>query len=303
VRRLPLVSLLCAALLGLTGCGSDAPAASGAAGDSPAATGGFGVKPDLTIPDGSPPKALDTEVLVQGKGPAVVKGDLLVIDYLGQTWKPKDGKENVFDNTYDRKQKAAFPVGAGTVLKGWDTALLGQRVGSRLLVTVPPDQAYGDKAAGDIPAGSTLVFVLDVVDRFGRDSAASGSPVGSVPAGLPTVRGGTGGGKAPTVDLAGTKPPKDPRAALLIQGDGKPVKGAANVVVQVLDVSWPRGAKVSSTYDSAPTALPADEIGSQLPALGAVLEKATVGSRLLLTLPAAKNRPGNAVVLDVVGTF
>ena len=36
-------------------------------------------------------------------------------------------------------------LGAGQVIKGWDEGLVGQRVGSRLVLVVPPDLAYGKK--------------------------------------------------------------------------------------------------------------------------------------------------------------
>lgn len=55
-------------------------------------------------------------------------------------------------------------MGTGSLIKGWDQALVGQTVGSRLLLVVPPSLGYGDKASGSIPANSTLVFVIDILE-------------------------------------------------------------------------------------------------------------------------------------------
>ena len=55
-------------------------------------------------------------------------------------------------------------IGQGQVIEGWDKGLVGKKVGSRVLLVIPPEQGYKDKAQGaDIPANSTLVFVVDIL--------------------------------------------------------------------------------------------------------------------------------------------
>lgn len=49
----------------------------------------------------------------------------------------------------------------GGVIEGWLEGLKGQKVGSEVLLVVPPSLGYGDQAQGEIPANSTLVFVVD----------------------------------------------------------------------------------------------------------------------------------------------
>ena len=44
--------------------------------------------------------------------------------------------------------------------------MIGQTVGSQVLLVIPPDQAYGDKKQGSIPANSTLVFVVDILAAY-----------------------------------------------------------------------------------------------------------------------------------------
>ena len=43
--------------------------------------------------------------------------------------------------------------------------MIGQTVGSQVLVVIPPKDGYGAKASGQIPASSTLVFVIDVLGK------------------------------------------------------------------------------------------------------------------------------------------
>ena len=56
-------------------------------------------------------------------------------------------------------------IGEDQVIKGWETGLVGQTVGSRVLLVVPPADGYG--TAGDSQAGikgtDTLVFVVDIL--------------------------------------------------------------------------------------------------------------------------------------------
>ncbi|MCI6773963.1 MAG: FKBP-type peptidyl-prolyl cis-trans isomerase, partial [Bifidobacterium pseudolongum] len=54
----------------------------------------------------------------------------------------------------------------GGVIQGWTEGLRGKKVGSQVLLVVPPDLGYGDKEQGEIPANSTLVFVVDILAKY-----------------------------------------------------------------------------------------------------------------------------------------
>ncbi len=114
--------------------------------------------PSLAAAAGDPPTTLVAQPLIQGAGPAVASGQTLVVQYTGWLW---DGTK--FDSSWDRGAPFTVPVGMGAVIKGWDQGLVGQTVGSQVLLVVPPDLGYGNTAQGSIPAGSTLVFVIDVL--------------------------------------------------------------------------------------------------------------------------------------------
>ena len=126
----------------------------------PEASGTFGQKPTLTFPDGGAPADLAVTVLEQGDGATVEAGDDLEVHYLGQTWGGR-----IFDNSYDRGSSISFPIGVGAVIGGWDEGLVGQQVGSRVLLSVPSHLGYGDRGApqAGIKGGDTLVFVVDIV--------------------------------------------------------------------------------------------------------------------------------------------
>jgi len=126
----------------------------------PEASGSFGDKPALTFPASAAPAELAVVVLTRGDGDVVEAGDDLVVNYLGQTW-----GGHIFDNSYDRGSSINFPIGVGAVIGGWDEGLVGQQIGSRVLLSIPPHQGYGPNGmpAAGIKGTDTLVFVVDIV--------------------------------------------------------------------------------------------------------------------------------------------
>lgn len=126
----------------------------------PEVSEGEGGELAIATPEGEPPAELRVEALVEGTGEPVAPGDSVVVDYTGVLW--SDG--TVFDSSRgEGRDPFAFTLGQGQVIPAWDEGLAGVPVGSRVMVVAPPDQAYGDQASESIPAGSTLVFVVDVL--------------------------------------------------------------------------------------------------------------------------------------------
>lgn len=120
-------------------------------------------RPGITIPKGDAPEDLVTSVLKQGDGEVVKDGDYAVLHYTGVTW--ADNK--VFDSSWDRDQASVMQLTAGSVVDGFHQGLVGQKVGSQVLLVIPPSLGYGDQASDTIPAGSTLVFVVDILGLAG----------------------------------------------------------------------------------------------------------------------------------------
>lgn len=117
--------------------------------------------PTITLPEGQPPSELIVQPLIQGDGPVVEQGQQITVHYTGVTW---PGGE-VFDSSWERGSPATFPIGVGQVIQGWDAGLVGQTVGSQVLLVIPPEQGYGEQGQPDagIEGTDTLVFVVDIL--------------------------------------------------------------------------------------------------------------------------------------------
>jgi FKBP-type peptidyl-prolyl cis-trans isomerase len=114
----------------------------------------------FTMPKGrAAPSSLSTAVLITGKGPKVKSGQTIVAQYTGALW----GSGDTFDSSWRHGGATAFQIGTGQVIKGWDQGLVGQPVGSRVLLVIPPSQGYGSEPQNSIPANSTLIFVIDIL--------------------------------------------------------------------------------------------------------------------------------------------
>ncbi len=308
-----LAGLTAAATLLLAGCGSDSsagpssdaspdgsPSASATVkptewtGDSvPNVSSTFGDKPTLTFTSAPAPETLQRKVLSEGTGPEVKSGQLLAVDYLGQVYGGK-----VFDNSYDRNQAAAFGIGLGQVIVGWDNTLIGMKAGSRVLISVPPAQGYG--ASGQPDAGitgtDTLVFVIDIISSFGKDVAgqADAQKVADAPAGI-TVGGDLG--KVPTVEVAdGTAKPTKTVTTVLAKGSGAPLPDGL-AVFQYVAVDW-TNTPVESTWTTTPAGAPVSKDGKS--GIFDTLVGTPIGSRVLLQLPAGSNGGPYAVVVDII---
>jgi peptidylprolyl isomerase len=119
------------------------------------------VKPLIPKPTGSPPRRLQKEDLVKGKGRPAKAGDTVTVNYVGVTFSTGDE----FDASWDRGQPFDVPLGAGKVIPGWDRGLLGIRKGGRRILTIPPELAYGpDGYPPTIGPNETLVFVVDALE-------------------------------------------------------------------------------------------------------------------------------------------
>jgi peptidylprolyl isomerase len=122
--------------------------------------------------DNTPPSVglLSQETLKTGDGDAVKSGDTLKVRYLGQLW--PDGA--IFDSDYDDKKPAQLPL--ANVIQGWQQGLVGKTVGSRVVLAIPSDLAYGPSGSsqGDvaIPPDADLIFVIDIVGIVKPDKGA-----------------------------------------------------------------------------------------------------------------------------------
>jgi FKBP-type peptidyl-prolyl cis-trans isomerase FkpA len=132
-----------------------------------AACGGGGGQTSVTPPVPAAPAVttLQSTVLKPGDGAAVAAGQTAVMQYTGWLYEAsaKDNKGKQFDSSVGR-EAFKFPLGTGSVIKGWDQGVLGMKIGESRRLVIPPDLAYGDRGAGGvIPPGATLVFDVELV--------------------------------------------------------------------------------------------------------------------------------------------
>ncbi|MCF3121334.1 FKBP-type peptidyl-prolyl cis-trans isomerase [Streptomyces arenae] len=301
MRRRSLLLAVPAGLLTLAGCGddkadkaksktSDSPSNSPSApptakivdGPLPEITKGtkFGEKPTVAKGPGKASSDLAVKTLIEGKGKEVVKGDYLQADYLGQIW----ATAKVFDNSYDRGNPTVFPIGVGQVIPGWDQALVGKKIDSRVELAIPPKMGYGEegnKQAG-IKGSDTLVFVVDIVDTFNAKSSAKGKEVAQSNKDLPKVGTNTDG-KAPSIDVPKTDAPKKLVASYVLEGDGDVVKETDSLLCQYKGVLWADGKEFDSSYKSGQLAQ--FQLAQVVKGWAQGLTGKKVGSRVLIVIP------------------
>lgn len=273
-------------------------------------TGAFGVAPKVNVPATAAPKALTEQTLISGTGAKVSAGDTLIANYVGETW---GAKPHVFDSSFSRGEPAGFVIGKGRVIPGWDKTLVGKRLGSRMLLTIPPADGYG--AGGNSQAGitgtDTLVFVVDLVADYKPNASAPGVVASDVPAtGWPKITNVPG--KRPTItSVAGVKAPSSPESKLLVKGSGAKIDTSKTLVLQLVQTDVASGNQTHATWGSAPQLVPAANVLQVLDAL----KGQSVGARAVALLPATPAQAGTAtsaaqpaspaeiLVVDVVGQF
>lgn len=95
----------------------------------------------------------------RGKGSLAKAGQTVKVHYTGRL---TDG--TVFDSSVERGEPIEFVLGEGKVIRGWDEGIAMMRKGGKALLVIPFDLAYGQRAVGNIPAFSPLVFEVELVD-------------------------------------------------------------------------------------------------------------------------------------------
>ncbi|MGW3641697.1 FKBP-type peptidyl-prolyl cis-trans isomerase [Streptomyces sp. NPDC005143] len=282
MRRL--AALLVVPLLLLTAaCGGDGKGSDSASKNGfPAITAGakFGEKPTLSKGQGDPPKELKTQVISEGDGAKLKNGDAIQVNYLGQAW----DSTKPFDNSFDRKQPFDLTLGAGMVIKGWDQGLLGQKVGSRVELVIPPDLGYGAQGQDGIKPNATLVFVVDILKATQIPTSAKGTAVAQDNVDLPKVGTNTDG-KAPSVKIPEkTDPPKKLVSNYILESNGDVIKETDSVVVNYVGLLWKDGKPFDSTYAQGKTqTFPLAQVTLKGLKNGLIGKK--IGSRVLLVIP------------------
>ena len=96
---------------------------------------------------------------VIGSGMPAKAGDNVSIQYLGML-----PNGTMFDSSRDHGAPIDFTLGSGQVIPGFDSGVLGMKVGGKRRITIPPELGYGDRAIGPIPPNSTLIFEVELLE-------------------------------------------------------------------------------------------------------------------------------------------
>ena len=277
-----IVPLLAAAAV--AGCGSSSSSTQAAASNTTVtATGKFGAAPKVTIPAEKASSALYTKTVIQGTGAPLTKSETLLGNFVLYDWSGKTHK--LLGSTYTSGSPTLF---AGTMLPGLETALIGQKAGSRVIAVIPPKEGFGstgNSSIGVTPT-DTLVFVVDMIQAFSNTAGATGQQITAGGGALPKVTATSG--KAPTVTIPSATPPKDLQVKTLIKGTGPKVTKGQYIVVQYTGVNW----RTKKTFDSSwsrsqPTAFNIG-VGQVIKGWDSGIVGQTVGSRVLLVIPPAE---------------
>jgi len=139
-----LTSFICAAalLVGASGCGSS--------------------NSNTPSSPSSQPRAEFAQVdLRVGTGTAASTGRSVTVSYTGWLYDPTRTESK--GTQFDSNTALTFTLGVGGVIRGWDTGVVGMRVGGQRRLTIPPELAYGSGGRGPIPGNATLVFDIELL--------------------------------------------------------------------------------------------------------------------------------------------
>jgi FKBP-type peptidyl-prolyl cis-trans isomerase len=301
----PLLAI--AALAG--GASASASAASAPAGSSasPAAdtyklvtvTGAFGKAPKVKIPavPGSGPLYIKT--VIKGTGTKLTKAQSLIGDFAMYDWRGKTHK--LIGSTYSTGLPTLFTA---PLLPGLEKALIGQKLGSRMLAVLPPADAFGPKGNPGIGVGptDTVVFVVDMLTSVGNTAGPSGKWLSNGGGALPRVTAGTAG-KGPKITIPKTAAPKTLRIRTLIKGSGPTVAKGEFIVVQYAGVIWRTKKAFDSTWSRRQPFGTAIGVGQVIKGWDKGLVGQTVGSRVLLVIPPADGYgPAGVPSVGIKGT-
>ena len=248
-------------------------------------TGVYGVAPNVPIPAKTPPSSLYVKTLYQGTGATVTSSEGMVGNYVSYDWSGTTHK--LLASTFDPEMPSLF---VGQMLPGFEKALVGQKVGSRVVVVIPPADGFGSggNSMQGIGGNDSLVFVVDIDSSFGTASVPgkqTSNGGGALPTVTPSASGSTGG---PTITIpAGVAPPATLQVKPLIKGTGPVVKKGQDIAVQYSAVIWRTGQVFNSSWQSkTPFTTPIGE-GQVIKGWDTGLVGQTVGSRVLLVVPPA----------------
>ena len=286
MRRLPaLVAVTALAGLGLVGCSASAasscpaPTADPKLADTVTVSGDFGTVPDVQVRTPFVAEARGVDTVIDGDGTRITQADQVVL--LDLSVYDGTSGDRIVSSRYDGNAQNAQALSVwDQTFPDFSSALLCSTEGSRLVISLPYDNVGETAAQGlGIAEGGSAVVVADV--RRAYLPAADGEEQFNAGSGMPSVVRAPDG--QPGVTVPQSDAPSEVRSETLKKGDGPVVQADSIARVHVLGVGWEDRRQFVSTWESSPAAV----TPAQLPeAVASALEGQTVGSQVLVTVPA-----------------
>lgn len=264
----------------------------------------YGQTPQISAGEGEAPTDLQVQVLTAGSGPEVTINDQIMVRYAGTLW---DGTQ--IDSLFGAGKSAqAFKL--NQLMTGWQTGLVGQKTGSRILLVVPPDQGFADVSRLKVPAGSTQVYVIDLISTLNMTDTSALDPTQAsrIDANfdkLPTWLTITGElGEKPVITVSEGATVSQRQVLMLYQGKGPNLQADDFPAVHVSTVTYSDGqwGQETSTWDSGEMQSTPTPINNTEQFLGVPL-----GSRMVVIEPAEEATNNTSahdariVVYDIAG--
>ncbi len=242
------------------------------------------------------------KTLHEGDGAEITAEDTVLVNYELALW---DGTK--IESSFESGTPASFRL--NQVIPGWTHGLAGQHVGDRVQIVIPSQWGYGDVAQGSIPAGSTLVFVVDLIDSSSSVDPQASFLKDAKRTDETLVDGLTvseEAGVEPTIEYAeAAAVPTDQSVVTFLKGTGQSIGEDDYVLYRVVSSLFGDASTQQSTWGTTLGSMPAHQEGAPI-----TFDGQTVGSRLVIVSPvtgaadgsqSAQAPAASVAVVDIVG--
>lgn len=276
MRRSAIASLLLAFALVLTGCGLGGKTIDDidvSKGDVPTIEFKKGFEADKT----------ESRVIKKGDGDEILDGDSVQVHYVAANGRTGE----VFDNSHELDSPMSLSVSESTALPGFYQGLLGQNIGSRVLVIIPPADGVahlGSVEAMGLEENDTLVFVFDILEKTPTEASGEAK---KAPANLPELQFND---KKQPEKFKSTKTSdkklSKTQSAVIIKGEGAKIEAGQVVTAHYIGQLFPDGEVFNNSWTSSPQQFPVGS-GGLIPCWDDELVGQTIGSRVIIACTKA----------------
>lgn len=277
MRRILLATLAATGLV-LAGCGGDSDGAESL--DSIKVSSA--ASPKVTVPKGFTATKTASKTLKAGSGDSLKADDLVKLNYVAVNGRTA----GEFDNSYKAKTPLTITLNETSVLPGFIKGLEGKKIGSRVLVAIPPKDGFN--AAQEqlkLKKTDTMVFLFDVVSKVPTE--ASGK-VESLPSDVPTITYDKNDHPAGFKPTSKTKKKVTKQSIdVVIQGTGAKITKGQTLTTQYVGAKYADGKVFDESWTTAPRPNQIG-VGALYPCWDEQLVGQKLGSRVVLVCPPAK---------------